>query len=420
VRAREVTIVALAALAFAALLAPRSSGVLRREAAASWTIRELVPVGGVASRALALNERGQVAGSSSTAAGPTHAVLWGLDGRPVDLGTLGGTTSGAEDVNNAGQVAGTSTTTAGPNHAFLWTAAARLRDVGTLGGANSYGHAVNDAGTVAGYSELASGSGGHAFSWTAKGGRRDLGTLGGSLSFGNAINAFGTIVGASDLPESTRLAPAAWRSRKPASLGLPAAFDYGFAYGVSFTGQATGSLETSMGADAFLFAGGRLADIGRLGDFRYTKGLAVNTGSEVVGIAFQSPGGLTRAFVWRGGTASDLNTVLPTDTPWTLTAANDVNDLGQIVGIGTLGGETRAFLLSPPAADQAANLAVFVRALEPGSTAFERKVAALVSGRKCAGLGSIPKLARKERKLGTIRRNALVVRAAALARNVGC
>ena len=417
-RVGAVTISLLAGLVLAGLLPPGSRGVPRRAAAAAWTIEELPPVGGLESRAFALNERGQVVGSSTTASGPTHAALWGLNARPADLGTLGGGTSAAEDVNNAGAVAGTSAISSGASHAFLWSAG-KLRDVGTLGGATSLGHSVSDAGTLAGVSQTAVGAL-HGFSWTAKGGRHDLGTLGGSTSLAIAINTFGTIVGASELPQSTRTAPVAWRSGKPASLGLPAAFDYGFAYGISFAGQATGWLETALGADAFLWAGGRLIDIGRLGDFRFTKGLAINSASEVVGVAFQNPGGVPRAFVWRGGTASDLNTVLPADSTWTLTAANDVNDLGQIVGYGQLGEETRAFLLSPPVAEQAANVGTFVRALEPGTTAWERKIAALVSGRKCAALRSVPKLARKERKLGALRRSALLVRVAALARNVGC
>src|SRR5436190_5367874 len=273
-------------------------------AAKGWTIRALPALGGSISRAFAINERGQAAGGATVAGGATHAVLWSASGKATDLRTLGGTSSSADDVNNKGQVAGSSATTAGPTHAFLWSAG-RSRDLGTLGGTSSFGHAVNDAGLVAGFSQTANASG-HGFSWTAKGGLRDLGTLGGSLSFALAINSFGTIVGASDLPDSTRSAPVAWRSASPSSLGLPSAFDYGFAYGVSFTGQAAGSLETNAGADAFLWPGGTLEDIGRLGDFRYTRGLGINSASEVVGVAFESLGGATRAFIWRGGTMSDL------------------------------------------------------------------------------------------------------------------
>jgi probable HAF family extracellular repeat protein len=411
--------VLLLAAAAAALAVPTGSeGSADRRAATGWTIRALPTLGGLSSRAFAISDRGQVAGDSTTGAGPTHATVWSAAGRASDLGTLGGGSSGAEDVNNAGKVVGTSVTRAGPSHGFLWSGG-NLRDLGTLGGATSLAHSINDAGTVVGFSQIAGGSG-HGFSWTAKGGLRDLGTLGGRLSLALAINTFGTVAGASDLSQSMRTAPALWRSGRPVSLGLPDQYDYGFAYGLSFAGQATGSLETTGGADAFLWSGGRLTDLGRLGDFAYTKGLAVNSAAEVVGIAFENLGGVPRAFIWRDGTASDLNTVLASDSQWTLTAANDINDLGQIVGYGRLGENTRAFVLTPPPAEQAANVAAFVRVLEKGSTAFERKIARLVTARKCAGLRTIAKLARKERRLGAVRRGALNIRVAALMRNLTC
>lgn len=45
---------------------------------------------------------------------------------------------------------------------------------------------------------------------------------------------------------------------------------------------------------------------------------------------------------------TDLNTLLDgSGAGWTLNWANDINDLGQIVGIGTIGGQTHAFLLTP-------------------------------------------------------------------------
>ena len=46
----------------------------------------------------------------------------------------------------------------------------------------------------------------------------------------------------------------------------------------------------------------------------------------------------------------DLNTLLPADSGWVLLSANAINDAGQIVGEGTLDGEPRAFLLTPPVA----------------------------------------------------------------------
>jgi probable HAF family extracellular repeat protein len=66
-----------------------------------------------------INDRGQVVGSRPVGE-QRRAVLW-EDGRRVDLGTLGGTTSEATAINERGQVIGTSTTADGVNHSFVWT-----------------------------------------------------------------------------------------------------------------------------------------------------------------------------------------------------------------------------------------------------------------------------------------------------------
>ena len=51
--------------------------------------RDLGTLGGLGSRALAINGSGQIVGTSVTASGQTHAFLW-QEGAMIDLGTLGG------------------------------------------------------------------------------------------------------------------------------------------------------------------------------------------------------------------------------------------------------------------------------------------------------------------------------------------
>jgi probable HAF family extracellular repeat protein len=43
----------------------------------------------------------------------------------------------------------------------------------------------------------------------------------------------------------------------------------------------------------------------------------------------------------------DLNSLLPANSGWELTAAYGINDRGQIVGKGKKDGQTKAYLLTP-------------------------------------------------------------------------
>jgi probable HAF family extracellular repeat protein len=114
---------------------------------------DLGTLGGRSSFAAAVNGRGQVIGDSDTGTGSTgtgvgHAFLW-QNGSMTDLGTLGfGTNflgqvvvvgernlqaSRASAINERGQIVGWSTTKTGQTHAFVWQNG-RMIDLGTLKG----------------------------------------------------------------------------------------------------------------------------------------------------------------------------------------------------------------------------------------------------------------------------------------------
>ena len=99
--------------------------------------------------AYAINDRGQVVGSTGTcspynpiiqtAMAPLHPMLWDEDGTPTYLGTLPGAgrafASLAININNKGHVVGSSDVTdvtGETAHAFLWTKSADMIDLGTL------------------------------------------------------------------------------------------------------------------------------------------------------------------------------------------------------------------------------------------------------------------------------------------------
>jgi probable HAF family extracellular repeat protein len=152
------------------------------------------------SRAYAINERGQVAGVSSSAIdfGNDHAVVWER-GVIRDLGAPPGGASSAFGINDRGDAVGSSQGYDAYPRATLWTKGT-VTDVGLIPGAdyslaidiNNRGQVVGESGR-ANYSEWT-----HAFTWE-RGVMTDLGTLPGGLhSSATGINAAGQVVGSSD------------------------------------------------------------------------------------------------------------------------------------------------------------------------------------------------------------------------------
>jgi probable HAF family extracellular repeat protein len=122
---------------------------------------EVLPVfpGDSVAVALAINDQGQVVGTSGPCQGPLsglafrHAVLWQRD-TVTDLGSLGGVTSNAANaINNLGQVVGQSDLPGDTaTHAFFWQNGV-MTDFGTLpGDSNSMAFDINDKGQVLGVS----------------------------------------------------------------------------------------------------------------------------------------------------------------------------------------------------------------------------------------------------------------------------
>lgn len=278
---------------------------------------------GQESQAFGLNDLGQVVGVLDDLS--PRAFIWlpvtenGIPSGAYEMGTLGGIYSTAADINNAEQAVGGASTLvyglSGPMHAFLWRQW-ELQDLGTLGGLNSIAAAINEIGHVAGHSDTADNRT-HAFFWTPQGGMIDLGTLGGPQSFGFDVNDSDVVVGYSLTDEvvgeaqlSVRRA-FAWRNGEMMSLGtLPIGPLPGGGYGP---------------------------------DHVHSIANGINNSGDVVGYSFPA----NKAWIWRNGKMQDLNRLIRPGSGWILTNAKAINDAGQIVGVGYLNGQTRAFLLTP-------------------------------------------------------------------------
>jgi probable HAF family extracellular repeat protein len=120
------------------------------------------------SRATGINAGGQVVGYFNARfdgqfgnAFITNISAPERDQRLTDLGTLGGRYAHALAINDSGFVTGHSEILAfgprrvgGITHAFVWSMQTRMVDLGTLGGNSSYGTSINGYNHVAGYSNI--------------------------------------------------------------------------------------------------------------------------------------------------------------------------------------------------------------------------------------------------------------------------
>ena len=173
----------------------------------------LPTLGGNNSYATAANNRGQVVGFAENSTQDPNcmapqvldleAVIWGpKPGEMHELPPLSGDAiAGAAAINDRGQVVGTSGACMTPSplaHAVLWQNGSVI-DLGNLGGAlNNLATGINERGDVIGFSDLAGDATSHAFLWTKHNGMQDLGTLPedfSSAAFG--INEEGQVVGQS-------------------------------------------------------------------------------------------------------------------------------------------------------------------------------------------------------------------------------
>lgn len=366
--------------------------------------------GGSGSDVAAINEAGQVTGTSQVLVNGelrNHAFLYSGAGM-IDLGTLpGGTDSYAAAINNAGQVVGYSSTLVDGglvDHAFLYSGGV-MTDLGTLPGrSHSYANAINDAGQVAGNSwnpfdpnvdpfneQLPER---HTFLYSG-GVMTDLGAPVGGYSYPTAMNEAGQVIGVSiqwwesddpgmkftQIPYGfvysggvmTGLSyplsyPVAINDAGQVVVDGPGGTDEpGFLYsggvitilsfaptGINDAGQVIGSLR---GGHASLYSGGTTTDLGMLPGGLGGEPRAINQSGQVVGRSDTLVDGSmqTHAFVYSAGVMTDLGT-LPGGT---YSDTRAINGAGQIAGFGDtlVNGnlEQHAFLASiantPPGSD---------------------------------------------------------------------
>ena len=318
-------------------------GATLAHAEVRFTVTNLGTLGGNRSEGKAINASGQVAGVANLANGATHATRW-TNGVAQDLGTFGGQNSAAAGINDAGQVAGVAFL-AGNFFAAgaLWAADGTPQQLVALNTLDTVALAVNNSGTVVGRASRAPPATGYApVTWRSGMSVAVPLSISATLNgTGWAINQAGQVVGL--VGDSAAL----WQSESVAVRLLPGLGGaFSVAYGINTAGAAVGSALNAAGRErAVLWQSGGVTDLGSLaGGSSGANGL--NDRGEVVGYATDATGA-AQGFLRTAGAMINLNTMLVPSSGATVTVANAINVHGQIAGTATIGGQTRAVLLTP-------------------------------------------------------------------------
>jgi probable HAF family extracellular repeat protein len=378
----------------------------------TYVITDLGTLGGETSRALSLNDQGQITGASLNGETSTtkvctywdsktpicswitvvheHPFLWtphtpnGTTGTMTDIGTLGGPYGLGTAINNAGQIAGHSVTqgdSSSKHRPFRWlpNSSKPMTDLSKSGLENLDSFEADPAGI---------GPNGEVISkhqlWL-DGEVTDLGNLLGDPDpiarvyvSATGINSSGQVVGNDWWNGSSPalFGPRAflWQKGVMTNLGALPGDDFGEVYAISDNGLVAGTsfVELDLGWTIFIVPDrGFLLTLGPEGQVRSRLALpslenetelrprSVNNAGTVIGV-YQSqaePGGspysriISGFFVWdRRNGQRDLPSLLPPGSGWQIKDVYEINNAGQIVGTGiNPEGRQRGFLLTPTA-----------------------------------------------------------------------
>ncbi|NWG02087.1 MAG: DUF3466 family protein [Syntrophaceae bacterium] len=303
-----------------------------------YTITHLT-LGGTWSTAVAINELGQVVGTSHITGDVCHRGFIYDRGKMIDIGELY-----PYDINNLGQVVGYYDTEINGNstvRSFIYHRGTFV-DLGTISSdprAQSWANSINDYGQVVGSANtIYVGSNFHAYLYS-NGVMEDIDRIGPDQGQSEAlvINNHGIVLGnEKDAGIFLYSSGVMWR------LNI-----FGDALDMNDQGEFVGWGSWGPGLQgAFLYSKGEITVLGGLSDSKNTKPLAINEKSQIVGQSdigyVKRPWGYRRvdhAFLFDQGVMTDLNTLIDANLGWELMYATDINARGQIVGYGVRDGK---------------------------------------------------------------------------------
>ena len=362
-----------------------------------YKIIDLGTLGGTYSDAYGINDAGVVSGGAATLSQTNGlaqtAFLW-YNGKMKNLGTLGGSacplcSSEAGGPNAEGESALLSETALkDPNGedfcgfgthlqclAAIWKNGKMTALRNLPGGHNSQAYGINNRGQVIGFAENGIFDSTctvpsqviryEAAIWEPDGYVKELDPLpGDTVSFAFGINNYGDIVGVSGSCSDVSLPPNAtpggphavlWRrDGSVTNLGsLPGGVMNNVAGSINDRGQVAGTSVLKDGTvHSYLWTRkSGMKDIGSFPGAVVTVTPccgSINNSGEAVGFSVDGATGNLRAFIWRKGVMTDLNSLIRGNSPLYLLMAQVINARGEIVGLGlTSAGEVHGFLAKP-------------------------------------------------------------------------
>ncbi|HPR67816.1 MAG TPA: MBG domain-containing protein, partial [Kiritimatiellia bacterium] len=291
--------------------------------------------GGTTSVARAINNHGQITGDAYVSPTNYHGFVYS-NGLMTSIGTWGSAKSRPRAINDQGELAGSSPPTNYPaiNNAFWWVSNQFVQIQSTMAANQSCdAYGINEEGMICGTMFLYSANPRWwAYVWSDDNGNgsseteetRFLGSLAvddstGEYSQANDVNNLGQAVGWTGVTNTIYPRHAFLVTSTNGTWKDPAG-----------TSNPSNSL---------------MRDLGTLeSPDQSSYANAINDRSWIVGTS-TTGSGTNQAFLWRDGVMTNLNDLIASGTGWVLTNATGINEYNEIAGRGLYYGQPRAFLL---------------------------------------------------------------------------